>query len=183
MHLLVQAAIQDRSLPQSLEAYPRDNLAVPRHALSTIASIATMFGLLGTVIGMIRSFRALAAQGGAPDAIQLSIGISEALINTALGLLAALRLEVRQLLLQILGNLTGELRIGRCDAVSVSPMAGDADLACNLSSLREIRLRAARALCSERRGRSEYQGSASACRECMDHDYNSLSRIRRPRFY
>ncbi len=59
-------------------------------ALSTIASIATMFGLLGTVIGMIRSFRALAAQGGAPDAIQLSIGISEALINTALGLLAAI---------------------------------------------------------------------------------------------
>src|ERR1043166_5255206 len=40
-------------------------------AMSTIASIATMFGLLGTVIGMIRSFRALAQQGGAPDAIQL----------------------------------------------------------------------------------------------------------------
>jgi biopolymer transport protein ExbB len=59
-------------------------------ALSTIASVATMFGLLGTVIGMIRSFRALAAAGGAPDAIQLSIGISEALINTALGLLAAI---------------------------------------------------------------------------------------------
>jgi len=58
-------------------------------ALSTIASIATMFGLLGTVIGMIRSFTAL-ARAGAPDAIQLSIGISEALINTALGLLAAI---------------------------------------------------------------------------------------------
>ena len=59
-------------------------------ALSTIASTATMFGLLGTTIGMIRAFQALAAQGGAPDAIQLSIGISEALINTALGLLAAI---------------------------------------------------------------------------------------------
>ncbi len=59
-------------------------------ALSTIASIATMFGLLGTVIGMIRAFTALAKAGGAPDAIQLSIGISEALINTALGLLAAI---------------------------------------------------------------------------------------------
>ncbi|HUL44475.1 MAG TPA: MotA/TolQ/ExbB proton channel family protein [Bacteroidota bacterium] len=59
-------------------------------AMSTIASIATMFGLLGTVIGMIRAFRALAAAGGAPDAIQLSIGISEALINTALGLFAAI---------------------------------------------------------------------------------------------
>jgi biopolymer transport protein ExbB len=59
-------------------------------AMSTIASIATMFGLLGTVIGMIRAFRALAVAGGSPDAIQLSIGISEALINTALGLFAAI---------------------------------------------------------------------------------------------
>jgi biopolymer transport protein ExbB len=58
-------------------------------ALSTIASIATMLGLLGTTIGMIRAFAAL-ARAGAPDAIQLSIGISEALINTALGLLAAI---------------------------------------------------------------------------------------------
>jgi biopolymer transport protein ExbB len=58
-------------------------------ALSTIASIATMAGLLGTTIGMIRAFAAL-ARAGAPDAIQLSIGISEALINTALGLLAAI---------------------------------------------------------------------------------------------
>jgi len=58
-------------------------------ALSTIASIATMAGLLGTTVGMIRAFTAL-AKAGAPDAIQLSIGISEALINTALGLLAAI---------------------------------------------------------------------------------------------
>ena len=58
-------------------------------ALSTIASIATMVGLLGTTIGMIRAFRALASQG-AVDAIQLSIGISEALINTAGGLAAAI---------------------------------------------------------------------------------------------
>jgi len=58
-------------------------------ALSTIASIATMVGLLGTVIGMIRAFRAL-ARAGAPDAVQLSIGISEALINTAGGLLVAI---------------------------------------------------------------------------------------------
>ena len=55
------------------------------NALSTIASIATMLGLLGTTIGMIRSFRAM-GQAGAPDAIQLAIGISEALVNTALGL-------------------------------------------------------------------------------------------------
>ncbi len=57
--------------------------------LSTIATIAVLTGLLGTVIGMIRAFKALAASG-APDAIQLSQGISEALVNTAGGLLAAI---------------------------------------------------------------------------------------------
>ena len=48
-----------------------------------------MVGLLGTVLGMIRSFQALATTG-APDAVQLSLGISEALINTAGGLIAAI---------------------------------------------------------------------------------------------
>jgi biopolymer transport protein ExbB len=58
-------------------------------ALSTIASIGTMVGLLGTTIGMIRSFRAMSHQG-APDAVQLALGISEALINTAGGLILAI---------------------------------------------------------------------------------------------
>jgi biopolymer transport protein ExbB len=53
--------------------------------LSTIASIATLLGLFGTVLGMIRSFKAL-AYAGAPDAVGLATGISEALINTALGI-------------------------------------------------------------------------------------------------
>uniref|UniRef100_Q3AT53 Outer membrane transport energization protein ExbB n=1 Tax=Chlorobium chlorochromatii (strain CaD3) TaxID=340177 RepID=Q3AT53_CHLCH len=53
--------------------------------LSTIASISTMVGLLGTTLGMIRAFAAMATNG-APDAAQLSLGISEALFNTALGI-------------------------------------------------------------------------------------------------
>ena len=53
--------------------------------LSTIASIATLMGLLGTVLGMIRAFAAL-AQAGSPDSVALATGISEALINTALGI-------------------------------------------------------------------------------------------------
>jgi biopolymer transport protein ExbB len=53
--------------------------------LSTIASCATLLGLFGTVMGMIRSFAAM-AQAGAPDAASLASGISEALINTALGI-------------------------------------------------------------------------------------------------
>jgi len=60
-------------------------------ALSTIASVSTMVGLLGTTLGMIRSFQALATGGGGSvSPVELSLGISEALINTAGGLLAAI---------------------------------------------------------------------------------------------
>ena len=54
--------------------------------LSTIASVATLLGLLGTVIGMIKSFSALGEAGGGEAAQKLSQGISEALYNTALGI-------------------------------------------------------------------------------------------------
>lgn len=56
--------------------------------IATIANIATLFGLLGTVLGMIRSFAAM-SNAGAPDASALATGISEALINTALGISAS----------------------------------------------------------------------------------------------
>lgn len=60
-------------------------------ALSTIASIATMVGLLGTTIGMIRAFAATgSAEGGVIDATELATGISEALVNTAGGLLSGI---------------------------------------------------------------------------------------------
>ncbi|MEX1203038.1 MAG: MotA/TolQ/ExbB proton channel family protein [Ferruginibacter sp.] len=55
--------------------------------LSTIASVATLLGLFGTVLGMIRSFAALGQEGGGGGAASaLSQGISEALYNTALGI-------------------------------------------------------------------------------------------------
>lgn len=54
--------------------------------LSTMASVATLIGLLGTVVGMIRSFSALGESGGGEAAQKLSQGISEALYNTALGI-------------------------------------------------------------------------------------------------
>src|SRR5215218_226175 len=53
--------------------------------LSTITSVGTLVALLGTVIGMIRSFSALGDEGGG-NAGALAIGISEALYNTALGI-------------------------------------------------------------------------------------------------
>lgn len=55
------------------------------NVLATLASVATLVGLFGTVLGMIRAFAALAT-AGAPDSSALAVGISEALINTALGI-------------------------------------------------------------------------------------------------
>ena len=56
--------------------------------LATLVTLGTLTALFGTVVGMIRSFAALASGGGG-DSVALSTGISEALINTALGILTS----------------------------------------------------------------------------------------------
>ena len=56
--------------------------------LATIVTLGTLTALFGTVVGMIRSFAALASGGGG-DSLQLSEGISEALVNTASGILTS----------------------------------------------------------------------------------------------
>ena len=53
--------------------------------IATLASASTLFALLGTVLGMIRAFAALGTSGQ-PDSAALATGISEALINTAIGI-------------------------------------------------------------------------------------------------
>ncbi len=53
--------------------------------IATLASVSTLVGLLGTVLGMIKAFAAL-GQSGAADSSKLANGISEALVNTALGI-------------------------------------------------------------------------------------------------
>ena len=56
--------------------------------IATIVTLGTLTALFGTVVGMIRSFAALAAGGGA-DSQALSLGISEALVNTVSGILTS----------------------------------------------------------------------------------------------
>ena len=56
--------------------------------IATIVSLGTLTALFGTVLGMIGSFQALSAGGGA-DSMALSAGISEALVNTASGILTS----------------------------------------------------------------------------------------------
>jgi biopolymer transport protein ExbB len=79
----IQTAINDATMLET--PLLEKNLII----LSTIATISVLVGLLGTVLGMIRSFKALAVSG-APDPVKLSLGISEALINTAGGLIGAI---------------------------------------------------------------------------------------------
>jgi biopolymer transport protein ExbB len=88
---------EDQNLPndQKVVALQKDieestalelpNLSRNLVIMSTIASIAVLIGLIGTVLGMIKAFAALAT-AGSPDALALATGISEALINTAFGI-------------------------------------------------------------------------------------------------
>jgi len=62
------------------------------NALATIASAAPLFGLFGTVVGMIEIFGSQSSSGGATggNPAQLAQGISIALYNTAFGLIVAI---------------------------------------------------------------------------------------------
>lgn len=58
--------------------------------LSTIANIATLLGLLGTIFGLISSFQAVATADASMKASLLSGGISQAMNTTAFGLIVAI---------------------------------------------------------------------------------------------
>jgi len=74
--------------------------------ISTIASVATLVGLLGTVTGMIQAFSALAI-AGTPDAVGLAGGISQALITTALGIsTSAVAIVIYNFYTTIIDNIT-----------------------------------------------------------------------------
>ncbi len=60
------------------------------NTLGTIASVTPLLGLLGTVVGMIKVFSAIMAQGGMSNPAILAGGISEALMTTAAGLSVAI---------------------------------------------------------------------------------------------
>lgn len=58
--------------------------------LATFTNLSVLTGLFGTVMGMIRAFSSLGGGGGGVDSAALSVGISEALVNTAFGILGGM---------------------------------------------------------------------------------------------
>ena len=74
------------SLQQAVEEATALEMPSLQQNLPTVATMTTLGTLVGTVLGMIKSFQALGAGGGSVDSMELSIGISEALVNTAFGI-------------------------------------------------------------------------------------------------
>jgi biopolymer transport protein ExbB/TolQ len=68
-------------------------------ALWSLANVATLIGLIGTITGLIRTFRSLSAASAEMKQVMLSNGIAEAMNNTAFGLTIAVTCIVAHLLL------------------------------------------------------------------------------------
>jgi biopolymer transport protein ExbB/TolQ len=102
LHRIKQSARRDdveKAMEESLmEVMPR--LEKRTHYLATFANVATLLGLLGTIIGLINAFTAVAAANPAEKADMLSASISVAMNTTAFGLMAAIPLLLVHTVLQ-----------------------------------------------------------------------------------
>ena len=102
LHRIKQSARRDdveKAMEESLmEVMPR--LEKRTHYLATFANVATLLGLLGTIIGLINAFTAVAAANPAEKADMLSASISVAMNTTAFGLMVAIPLLLVHTLLQ-----------------------------------------------------------------------------------
>lgn len=79
-----KAAVEEAGEDQTGRLYRKTEV------LGVIGSVAPMLGLLGTVLGMIKSFNVIAASGGMAKPDELAGGISQALVTTLLGLIVAI---------------------------------------------------------------------------------------------
>jgi biopolymer transport protein ExbB len=104
MGLALQGAVRrrddvEKAMQESLmEVVPQ--LEKRTHYLATLANVATLLGLLGTVSGLIHAFAAVATVNPAEKANLLSASISEAMNCTAFGLMTAVPILVVHAFLQ-----------------------------------------------------------------------------------
>lgn len=81
-----------------MEALPRLEKRTPY--LATLANVATLLGLLGTIVGLIAAFTAVATAAPTEKASMLSASISVAMNTTAFGLISAIPLLLLHAVLQ-----------------------------------------------------------------------------------
>ena len=74
------------SSPTETPAPPRRRLIIAGLIVGSLLTLAPVFGMLGTVVGMMSAFRALGTTG-AGDTEQLSVGIGEVLVSTMVGMI------------------------------------------------------------------------------------------------
>lgn len=91
--------------------------------LALVAAAAPMMGLLGTVLGIMKTFAMMSA-GGAGDSKSFSAGISEALITTAMGLIVAIPVIIGHGMLKSLAK----SKFGQVEGVALSILNGTTEL-------------------------------------------------------
>ncbi|MGM0501902.1 MAG: MotA/TolQ/ExbB proton channel family protein [Bacillota bacterium] len=95
------------------------------NALNFIASVSPLLGLLGTVLGIIDSFNILSAAQGIANPGALSVGIAQALISTAVGLIVAIPIMLMySYLVSLVEKRTSELNRWFADVVEVLSKGG-----------------------------------------------------------
>ncbi len=90
---LTKANRQEFEISQAIEEAQLAVIPVVQkrtESIAALANIATLLGLLGTIIGMIEAFKALAAADPETQAKLLAKGISAAMMTTAFGLIVAI---------------------------------------------------------------------------------------------
>ncbi len=122
--LVAKALLEDGSSDAvAIEAVETQRPRIDRFmvALSTIITAAPLLGILGTVLGIIQSFRLLGEQSVLTDPSDVAGGIAAALLTTALGLIIALVTLFPYMLFRGWSSRT----IGRLEVVIAAAQQGD----------------------------------------------------------
>jgi biopolymer transport protein ExbB len=122
--LVAKALLEDGSSDAvAMEAVELQRPRIDRFmvALSTIITAAPLLGILGTVLGIIQSFRLLGEQSVLTDPSDVAGGIAAALLTTALGLIVALVTLFPYMLFRGWSSRA----IGRIEAVIAAAQQGD----------------------------------------------------------
>jgi biopolymer transport protein ExbB len=104
---LLRASRDNRQIQAAVEITAHEGIAVVRKRvayLAMLANVATLFGLLGTIMGLIKSFAAVANVDAATKSVLLAEGISTSMNATATGLLVAIPLMIAFSVLQSKAN-------------------------------------------------------------------------------